>query len=115
MFDDDNDYFKFNAKKPEGSKQKMVVALDFASRKVIESTQGDLKLKQMLLEDSIKHLKRVEEVYRNIQRQSQKVLPVQNVMCFFFIKYLILYAFYVAEYLFKKNCLLNFWDEIQLL
>lgn len=85
MFDDDNDYFKFNAKKPEGSKQKMVVALDFASRKVIESTQGDLKLKQMLLEDSIKHLKRVEEVYRNIQRQSQKVLPVQNVMCFFLL------------------------------
>lgn len=109
MFDDDNDYFKINAKKSEGSKQKMVVALDFASRKVIESTQGDLKLKQMLLEDSIKHLKRVEEVYRNIQKQSQKVLPVQNVSlncCKFFMSFYYL-IFYVAESLFQKKKFYN--------
>ncbi|ENN73081.1 hypothetical protein YQE_10285, partial [Dendroctonus ponderosae] len=63
VFDDDNDYFKMKGKKLEGSKQKMVVALDFASRRVIESTQEDMKLKQLLLEDSIQHLKRVEEVH----------------------------------------------------
>ncbi|XP_066154680.1 activating signal cointegrator 1 [Euwallacea fornicatus] len=78
VFDDDNDYFKINSKKSEGSKQKMVVALDFASRKVIESTRGDLQLKQMLLEDSIQHLKKVEEIYKNIQRQSQRSLPKQD-------------------------------------
>ncbi|ERL96196.1 hypothetical protein D910_01382, partial [Dendroctonus ponderosae] len=75
VFDDDNDYFKMKGKKLEGSKQKMVVALDFASRRVIESTQEDMKLKQLLLEDSIQHLKRVEEVYRNIQKRDQRSLP----------------------------------------
>jgi len=71
IFDDDNDYFKVNAKKLDGSKQKMVVALDFASRKVIESTQEDMKLRQMLLQDSIEHLKKVEEVYKGLQKQSE--------------------------------------------
>lgn len=88
VFDDDNDYFKINAKKAEGSKQKMVVALDFASRKVIESTQGDMKLKQMLLEDSMKHLKRVEELYTHLQIQNRhggNSLPKQNVRKFQFM------------------------------
>ncbi|XP_050295164.1 activating signal cointegrator 1 [Anthonomus grandis grandis] len=70
IFDDDNDYFKINAKKAEGDKRKMVVALDFASRKVIESTQEDAKLRKLLLEDSIEHLKRVEEVYKKLQNQN---------------------------------------------
>lgn len=63
----------------------MVVALDFASRRVIESTQEDMKLKQLLLEDSIQHLKRVEEVYKSIQKRDQRSLPkhhVSNVIFF---------------------------------
>lgn len=73
VFDDDNDYFKINAKKSEGSKGKMIVALDFASRKVIESTQEDVRLRKMLLEDSIEHLKRVEKLYGNIQKLNQSM------------------------------------------
>lgn len=72
VYDDDNDYFKIDPKSSEGSKQKIIVALDFASRKVIESTNEDVRLKRMLLEDSIEHLKRVETIYKNIQKQSQR-------------------------------------------
>ncbi|KAL1512726.1 hypothetical protein ABEB36_002267 [Hypothenemus hampei] len=78
VFDDDNDYFKVNSKKSNGDKAKMIVALDFASRKVIETTQGDMKLKQMLLEDSMKHLEKVKEVYKKIQRQGQRLFPKHN-------------------------------------
>ncbi|KAJ8964919.1 hypothetical protein NQ314_004526 [Rhamnusium bicolor] len=60
VFDDDNDYFKVNSKKNsgKGSKQKMVIALDFATRRVIESTEEDAKIRERLLQDSVEHLKK---------------------------------------------------------
>nr|CAH7715530.1 unnamed protein product [Callosobruchus chinensis] len=71
VFDDDNDYFKINAKKKDNKsiKQSMVVALDFATRKVIESSEEDVKIKERLLQESVQHLRRVEETYRQLQRQ----------------------------------------------
>ncbi|KAG5879979.1 hypothetical protein JTB14_030476 [Gonioctena quinquepunctata] len=74
VFDDDNDYFKINSKKnsDKESKQKMVIALDFATRRVIHSTQEDAKIRERLLEDSVEHLKKVEEIYKNLQKQSQR-------------------------------------------
>nr|XP_023018636.1 activating signal cointegrator 1 [Leptinotarsa decemlineata] len=73
VFDDDNDYFKINSKKTSGteSKKKMVIALDFATRRVIQSTQEDAKIRERLLQDSVEHLKKVEEIYKNIQKNSQ--------------------------------------------
>ncbi|XP_060531252.1 activating signal cointegrator 1 isoform X2 [Cylas formicarius] len=71
VFDDDNDYFKINSKKEETEKNKMVIALDLASRKVIESSEEDVKIRKMLLQDSIEHLKKVENLYKNIERRSQ--------------------------------------------
>lgn len=74
VFDDDNDYFKFNRKKDGKEKgKKMVIALDFATRRVIESTQEDQKIRQRLLADSVEHLKKVEDMYKHIQELSQAV------------------------------------------
>lgn len=72
VFDDDNDYFKMNAKSKVKSKEKMVIALDFATRRVIETTKEDAKIRERLLADSVEHLKKVEEIYKNIQRESEK-------------------------------------------
>ena len=72
VFDDDNDYFKtndLNQSKPD--KRKMVVALDFASRRVIESTEEDVRIKEKLHEDIKKHLVNVEKLYRKLQKQSE--------------------------------------------
>ncbi|XP_018568007.1 activating signal cointegrator 1 [Anoplophora glabripennis] len=75
VFDDDNDYFKINSKKnkEKESKKKMVVALDFAARRVIESSQEDAKIRERLLQESVEHLKKVEKVYKNIQKHSEQV------------------------------------------
>lgn len=80
VFDDDNDYFKFNSKKnrEKESKQKMVVALDFATRRVIESSQEDAKIRERLLEESVEHLRKVEKVYKNIQKHSEQVNKEQR-------------------------------------
>ncbi|KAF7284000.1 hypothetical protein GWI33_022817 [Rhynchophorus ferrugineus] len=78
VFDDDNDYFKINSKSSEASKKKIVVALDFASRKVIESTDEDVRLRRMLLEDSIEHLKRVETLYSNIKKNQAGPVSKKN-------------------------------------
>ncbi|CAG9821491.1 unnamed protein product [Phaedon cochleariae] len=74
VFDDDNDYFKTNSKKAvdEDGKKKMIIALDFASRKVIEGTQEDARIRERLLQDSVEHLKKVEEAYKNIQKRSEQ-------------------------------------------
>lgn len=50
----------------------MIIALDFATRKVIQTTKEDAKIRQRLLHDSVEHLKKVEEIYKNIQRQSEQ-------------------------------------------
>lgn len=50
----------------------MVIALDFASRRVIETSQEDARLRQKLLEESIEHLKRAEATYKNIQKQAER-------------------------------------------
>ncbi|CAH1108679.1 unnamed protein product [Psylliodes chrysocephalus] len=73
VYDDDNDYFKTNSKKSNAKedRQKMVVALDFATRRVIESTQEDGEIRRRLLKDSVEHLKRVEEMYKEIQQRSE--------------------------------------------
>ncbi|XP_028137545.1 activating signal cointegrator 1 [Diabrotica virgifera virgifera] len=73
VFDDDNDYFKVNSKKKDGKddKRKMIVALDFASRKVIEGTKEDEKIRKRLLKESIEHLKKVEQMYKDIQKHSE--------------------------------------------
>ncbi|CAG9839438.1 unnamed protein product [Diabrotica balteata] len=73
VFDDDNDYFKVNSKKKDGKddKRKMIVALDFASRKVIEGTKEDEKIRKRLLKESIEHLKKVEQMYKDIQKNSE--------------------------------------------
>lgn len=49
----------------------MIIALDFATRRVIESTKEDAKIRERLLKDSVEHLKRVQEIYTNIQRESE--------------------------------------------
>lgn len=74
MFDDDNDYFKISSKKnkDKDGKQKMIIALDFATRRVIESTKEDAKIRERLLADSVEHLKKVEEIYKDIQRKSEQ-------------------------------------------
>ncbi|XP_056636223.1 activating signal cointegrator 1 [Diorhabda sublineata] len=73
VFDDDNDYFKINSKKNNNdAKRKMVIALDFASRKVVESSEEDEKIRQRLLKDSIEHLKKVEQLYKDIQKSSER-------------------------------------------
>ncbi|VEN61461.1 unnamed protein product, partial [Callosobruchus maculatus] len=74
VFDDDNDYFKINAKKKDNKsvKQNMVVALDFATRRVIETSEEDVKIKERLLQESVQHLRRVEETYKQLQRQSEQ-------------------------------------------
>lgn len=74
VFDDDKDYFKMNAEKKsnKSGKEKMVIALDFATRTVIQSTKEDAKIKERLLQDSIEHLKKVGEIYKNIQRGSEQ-------------------------------------------
>ncbi|XP_063921558.1 activating signal cointegrator 1-like [Zophobas morio] len=80
VFDDDNDYFKtndLNQSKPD--KRKMVVALDFASRRVIESTEEDVRIKEKLHEDIKKHLVNVEKLYRKLQKQSEiESVPSNN-------------------------------------
>lgn len=66
----------------------MVVALDFATRRVIESTQEDGEIRRRLLKDSVEHLKRVEEMYKEIQQRSEmsyqrlrtEVSSVENVL-----------------------------------
>ncbi|CAH1958711.1 unnamed protein product [Acanthoscelides obtectus] len=74
VFDDDNDYFKINAKKKDNKsvKQNMVVALDFATRRVIESSEEDVKIKERLLQESVEHLQRVQQTYKQLQRQSEQ-------------------------------------------
>ncbi|CAG9857807.1 unnamed protein product [Phyllotreta striolata] len=73
VYDDDNDYFKIDAKKTTSKedRQKLVVALDFATRKVIESTKEDERIRQKLLEDSMKHLDKVKRMYQEIQKNSE--------------------------------------------
>ncbi|KAJ8924475.1 hypothetical protein NQ315_007272 [Exocentrus adspersus] len=75
VFDDDNDYFKVNAKKnrEKETRQKMVIALDFATRRVIESTEEDVKIRAKLLEESVEHLKKVEKMYKSIQKHSEQI------------------------------------------
>lgn len=53
----------------------MVVALDFATRKVIESTEEDVKIKEKLHEDIKKHLVNVEKLYKQLQKQSEMEVP----------------------------------------
>ncbi|XP_019866589.1 activating signal cointegrator 1 [Aethina tumida] len=72
VFDDDNDYFKINKKKTgEENKKKMVIALDFATRKVIEGSEEDNKIRERLLKESIEHMKKADTVYKNLQQVSQ--------------------------------------------
>lgn len=61
-----------NAKGKSNNKEKMIIALDFATRRVIETTKEDAKIRERLLADSVEHLKKVEEIYKNIQRESEK-------------------------------------------
>jgi signal transduction histidine kinase len=49
----------------------MVVALDFATRRVIESTEEDVRIKEKLHDDIKKHLVNVEKLYRKLQKQSE--------------------------------------------
>ncbi|KAK9880543.1 hypothetical protein WA026_011780 [Henosepilachna vigintioctopunctata] len=78
IYDDDNDYFKVNHDEDRKSKKAMVVALDFATRKVIESTEEDEKLRKKILDDCKKHLKNVEQLFRNLQKASE-FKPVANI------------------------------------
>lgn len=71
MFDDDNDYFKINEKNQSENKLKLVVALDFATRKVIESSAEDMKIKTKLHNDIKKHLENVDSMYKKLQKQSK--------------------------------------------
>ncbi|XP_044746061.1 activating signal cointegrator 1 [Coccinella septempunctata] len=76
IYDDDNDYFKI--KRDENKKKKsMVIALDFATRRVIESTEEDERLRKKMLEDCKKHLKNVEQLFKNLQKSSE-YKPVAN-------------------------------------
>ncbi|CAH1365603.1 unnamed protein product [Tenebrio molitor] len=81
VFDDDNDYFKTSASKSQNKedKRKMVVALDFATRRVIESTEEDVRIKEKLHDDIKKHLVNVEKLYRKLQKQSEvQAVPSDN-------------------------------------
>ncbi|RZC41582.1 activating signal cointegrator 1 [Asbolus verrucosus] len=80
VFDDDNDYFKTTpSNQSKEDKRKMVVALDFATRRVIESTEEDVKIKKKLHDDIKKHLVNVEKLYRKLQKQSEiNAVPSDN-------------------------------------
>jgi hypothetical protein len=57
----------------------MVVALDFATRRVIESTEEDVRIKEKLHDDIKKHLVNVEKLYRKLQKQSEvQAVPSDN-------------------------------------
>lgn len=49
-----------NKKDNKEAGKKMVIALDFASRRVVETTQEDEKIRRRLLEDSLEHLKKLK-------------------------------------------------------
>ncbi|KAL3287011.1 hypothetical protein HHI36_001497 [Cryptolaemus montrouzieri] len=78
IYDDDNDFFKINHGSDRKSKKPMTVALDLASRRIIESTEEDERLRKKILEDCKKHLKNVEQLFRNLQKTSE-FKPVANV------------------------------------
>lgn len=72
MFDDDNDYFRTTPKSQlKEEKRKLVVALDFATRRVIESSAEDAKIKERLHEDIKKHLTNVDKLYKKLQKQAE--------------------------------------------
>lgn len=78
MFDDDNDYFKTDTNQSK-DKRTMVVALDFATRRVIESTAEDVRIKEKLHEDIKKHLLNVEKLYKKLQKESEiAAIPENN-------------------------------------
>lgn len=76
IYDDDNDYFKIK-REEEKKKKSMVIAIDFATRRVIESTEEDERLRKKMLEDCKKHLKNVEQLFKNLQKSSE-YKPVAN-------------------------------------
>ncbi|CAH0552081.1 unnamed protein product [Brassicogethes aeneus] len=72
VFDDDNDYFKINKKKTGNEdNRRMVIALDFATRKVIEGSQEDAKIRERLLKQSMDHMEKVDKVYKALQEVSE--------------------------------------------
>ncbi|XP_044266046.1 activating signal cointegrator 1 [Tribolium madens] len=78
VFDDDNDYFKTDSNHAKQDKRTMVVALDFATRRVIESTTEDVRIKEKLHEDIKKHLANVEKLYRKLQKESEVIAVPDN-------------------------------------
>ncbi|EFA06844.2 Activating signal cointegrator 1-like Protein [Tribolium castaneum] len=78
VFDDDNDYFKTDSNQNKQDKRTLVVALDFATRRVIESTAEDVRIKEKLHEDIKKHLANVEKLYRKLQKESEVTIAPDN-------------------------------------
>lgn len=79
----------------------MIIALDFATRRVIETTTEDAKIRERLLQDSVEHLKKVQEIYKNIQRQSEQKTNFQQS-----INQVRFYLGKVVQSIFPFSCLL---------